>query len=260
MTNILIIPDAHSHPEFDNDRFEYIGHHIVKTKPDKVICIGDFADLPSLSSYDKGTKGFEGRRYVKDLECVHDAQERLFRPIKDFNRQKKRNKEKQYKPEYVMCLGNHCDRISRAVNCQPELDGAIGLHDLEYEKYWEVIPFREAYHTEGIAFSHYFASGVAARPISGEHIAASLCNKLHQSAVQGHSHLFNHAERTRPDGQKIFGLSVGCISHPDQVEGWNRDTSHLWWRGIVELNECDGLGYYDQIVATTLRKLERDYG
>jgi hypothetical protein len=216
--------------------------------------------MPSLSSYDKGTKGFEGRRYKKDVEAVHDALEKLHAPIDRYNNRRQKNKEKQYKPRWVMTLGNHEDRINRVTNSSAELDGTIGIFDLKYEEYgWEVHDFQVPVVIDGIAYAHYFCSGVSGRPISGEHIAASLCNKLHHSAVQGHSHLFNHAERTRPDEMKIFGMSVGCFSHPEQIEGWNRAIHYLWWRGIVILDDCDGEGYYDEIRAITLRKLMRDY-
>lgn len=159
-----------------------------------------------------------------------------------------------------MCLGNHEDRIDRAVNSAPELDGAISMKDLHYEKYgWKITPFKGCLSLEGINFSHYFTSGVAGRPISSAHIGHQLVSKLHCSAVQGHSHLYNHAEQTRPDGQKIFGLSAGCFSHPHYSESWCRDTEYNWWRGVVTLNGLDGEGYYDDIHAVTQRKLLRDY-
>jgi predicted phosphodiesterase len=219
--NMLIIPDAHAAPEYDSDRFTALGNYIVKHKPEIIVCLGDFADMPSLSSY---------------------------------------NKEKQYKPRLFMCLGNHEDRIDRAVNSAPELEGAISIKDLQYEKFgWKLTPFKRTLTIEGIIFSHYFTSGVAGRPISSSHIGHQLVSKLHCSAVQGHSHLYNHAEQTRPDGQKIFGLSAGCFSHPHYSESWCRDTEYTWWRGVVSLNGLDGEGYYDEINAVTQRKLLREY-
>ncbi len=47
-----------------------------------VINGGDFADMPSLSSYDIGKKTFEGRRYKADIEAAHSAMEALLAPIK----------------------------------------------------------------------------------------------------------------------------------------------------------------------------------
>ena len=221
--NLLVIGDPHAHPDYDNSRFTALGKYIAREKPQIIVCIGDMADMPSLSSYDRGTKGFEGRGY---------------------------------KPKLHMCMGNHEDRIVRAVNTSPELDGAIGLHDLKYEDFgWKVTPFKRSVVIQGISFSHYFTSGVAGRPISSVHIGHALVTKLHCSAVQGHSHLFNHSEQTRPDGQKIFGLSVGCYSHPKYTESWCQDTEYQWWRGVIMLEGLDGEGYYNGIRAVTQRSI-----
>jgi len=256
----LVIPDPHAHPEYDNDRFTALSRFILAEKPDVILCIGDFADMPSLSSYDRGTKGFEGRRYKRDVEAVTDAQARLVNPIRKYIERRRKGPSERYSPRFVMCLGNHEDRISRAVNSQPELDGAIGIHDLQFEHFgWEVIPFQSPIVIDGIAYCHYFASGVAGRPISGENIGKTLVAKNLMSSIQGHSHIFDHSERTRADGQKLFGMSVGCYSHPDMKEGWNTATEHMWWRGVVILEEVDGLGYYDDIRAVTMRKILRDY-
>ena len=213
--NLLVIGDPHAHPDYDNKRFTDLGRFIVRTRPDIVVCIGDMADMPSLSMYDKGTK-----------------------------------------PKFHMTLGNHEDRIDRAVNSTPELDGAIGLQDLQYEKFgWNVTPFKKSVTIKGITFSHYFTSGVGGRPISSVHIGHALVSKLHCSAVQGHSHLYNHSEQTRPDGQKIFGLSAGCYSHPEYRETWCKDTEYQWWRGLIMLEGLDGEGYYNSIRAITQRSI-----
>jgi predicted phosphodiesterase len=246
--NLLVIGDPHAHPDYDNSRFTTLGKYIAREKPQIIVCIGDMADMPSLSSYDRGTKGFEGRRYKKDVSAVIDAQKKLFTPI---------NRVRGYKPKLHMCMGNHEDRIVRAVNTTPELDGAIGLHDLKYEDFgWKVTPFKRSVVIQGISFSHYFTSGVAGRPISSVHIGHALVTKLHCSAVQGHSHLFNHSEQTRPDGQKIFGLSAGCYSHPKYTESWCQDTEYQWWRGVIMLEGLDGEGYYNELRAVTQRSLK----
>ena len=253
MTTHLIIPDAHAHPNYDNKRFTYLGKLIGRVKPDVVINIGDMADLPSLSSYDKGTKGFEGRRFQKDIDAVTEAQELMFAAMP----------KKKKRPRFVMCLGNHEDRITRAINASSELEGLRGfsLKALEYETFgWEVVPFRKSIQINGISYCHYFPSGIKGLPISGEHIGSSMCNKLHMSAVQGHSHLFNTTERTRPDGQKIFGLSVGCYVHPKYRETWCMAQEPMWWRGIVILSHLDNHGYYDILEAITLRRLTAEFG
>lgn len=245
--NLLIIGDPHAHPSYDNSRFTALGRFIAKEKPHAIVCIGDMADMPSLSSYDRGTKGFEGRRYQKDIAATIDAQEKLLAPVR---------RVRSYRPKLYMTLGNHEDRITRAVNANPELEGSIDLEDLRYKEFgWKVTPFKKSVTIKGITFSHYFSSGVAGRPISSVHIGYAMVSKLHCSTVQGHSHLYNHAEQTRPDGQKIFGLAAGCYSHPDYTESWCQDTEYQWWRGVIMLEGLDGEGYYNGIRAITQRSL-----
>jgi len=234
---ILVIPDAHAHPDYDNLRFASLGQLIVDEKPDIIVCIGDFADMPSLSSYDRGTRGFEGRRYHRDIDAAQDAMSKLLAPTLEYNEKRRKAKKRRYRPKKVMCLGNHEARIDKATQSSSELYGTISTADLGYEGHgWEVYPFMERVFIEGIAFSHYFASGVMNRPIGGEHIGNSLLSKNYMSSVQGHSHLYNHAIRTRADGQKMHGLAVGCFVHPEYTESWCAGARHLWWEGVLILD------------------------
>lgn len=248
MTSHLIIPDAHARHDYDNKRFSALGKLINELHPTKVICIGDFADMPSLSSYDHGKLSFEGRSFRKDCDATRDAQDKIFRHV-------------TYNPKLYMLLGNHDGgRIERAVQDSRELEGTVDVSKLGYEEYgWRVSPFQEAVTIDGIAYCHYFVSGVAGRAISGENIGKTLCNKLHTSAVQGHSHIFDHSERTRVDAQKLFGMAVGCYTHPEMVEGWSRSIIRMWWRGIVFLGSVDGAGYYDELRLLTMRKIMKDF-
>ena len=58
-----VLPDIQAKPGQDFSFLTAIGEYLVEKQPDRWICIGDFADMPSLSSYDVGKKSFEGRRY-----------------------------------------------------------------------------------------------------------------------------------------------------------------------------------------------------
>ncbi len=252
----LIIGDCHATPDLDNFRFRALGNFIVAHQPDIIIQMGDLADMPSLSSYDVGKASFEGRRYKNDIASVVDAQEELWAPYHRYSRRTHR-----YRPRRIYIGGNHdWGRINTAINLDPKLEGVIGVQDLQLEKFgWEIYPFQEPAYVDGIAYSHFFASGVSGRPISGESVGRTLCTKLHTSAVVGHNHCLDHAERTTATGAKIFGLSVGCYTHPKMIADWNRGTFQMWWRGVVMLEDCDGKGYYDQLTVTTQRKIMREY-
>lgn len=238
MTTHLIIPDPHAHPDFDNSRFTDLGNLVADLKPDHVICIGDWADMPSLSSYDRGTRGFEGRRYTADIAAVVDAQEKFFSPIK---------LRKRKLPKFWMLEGNHEHRINRAINTNhTQLEGIISQSDLRYKDFgWEVIPYDGStpgvLELEGVAYSHYFTSGVMGRPIGGEHPAYQLLTKQYQSCTQGHIHTTDYCVRTNAVNQFIHGLIVGC--YIDYYADWAGNANHMWWKGVIFKDNVDDGNY-----------------
>ena len=98
MRKHLIIPDSHALPGEDLRRYEWIGELIMEEMPDVIVDIGDWWDMASLCSYDKGTKSFEGRRYKEDVEVGHKAAELAFGPIIKHNNTLARKKKKKYLP------------------------------------------------------------------------------------------------------------------------------------------------------------------
>lgn len=241
MNTHLVIPDPHAKHGVNNDRFELAGKLALDRKPDYIWNMGDWFDMPSLSSYDKGRKSFEGRRYHQDIAAGRDALKRFAEPIEAFNRSKRKNGKKQYRPSKKSLIGNHEERIIRACEISPELAGTLSYADFGFEEYgWEVHNFLEVVNVDGINFSHYFASGVLGRAIGGEHPAASLLKKQFESCVAGHLHLRDFAQRTTASGNTICGLLAGCFfEHYEQYAG---PANNMWWRGLVMLHEAkDGI-------------------
>lgn len=260
MTSLLIIPDTHAHPDYDNERFSWLGEFILDQRPDTIVCLGDFADMPSLSSYDKGTRSFEGRRYRRDIESSLDAQDKLFDAVGQYNARQARNKKQQYHPRTVMLGGNHEEgRISKVTQMHPELHDTIDIRDLAFGLYWkEYIPYKEIGFVEGFALSHYFVSGLMGRPIGGENAAKSLLAKQGMSCIAGHSHLLDFAVRTRADGKKMMGLVGGCYVHPEMVEGWNANTASLWWNGVTLLEAVED-GWSENVSFISQETLKNRY-
>lgn len=234
MQKHLIIPDSHAMPGINNDRFEWLGKLIIEEKPNKVINIGDFADMPSLCSYEKGKRSFEGRRYKKDCEAVIDAQKRLFEPITQY----KKSKKVSLNFELHMTLGNHDEgRINRATQLDPILFGTIGVEDLKYAEFgWKTYPYKEIVNIDGIFYSHFFTKGVMDSPISGTTatLGANIVKEMKDNAICGHSHLLSYCNAVLPDGRKIIGLSSGCYFE-HKVDYVSNKSQQEWWRGITVL-------------------------
>jgi hypothetical protein len=251
---ILVIPDVQAKPGVDLDHLNWVGKLIVDKQPDVVVQIGDFADMPSLSSYDVGKKSFEGRRYRDDVEAVIEAQGMLLNPLFQLQDRQLRNKQKQYKPRLVMTLGNHDERILRAINNDAKLDGVLSISDLKYEEFgWEVHPFLSVVSIDGVCFSHYFTSGVAGRPVTSPN---ALITKKHVSCVMGHVQQDGIASQYTADGRRITGLFAGaCYLHDEEYMG---PQGNVHWRGCWMLNDVQD-GEFEPM-QLSLRYLEKKYG
>jgi len=250
---ILCIPDAQVKEGVPLEHLTWAGKAIVDYKPDVVVNLGDFADMPSLSTHDKaGSKYFEGKRYTKDVDIVKTAMAMLLKPLKDEQMRLKRNKEKLYKPRMVMLLGNHENRINRAINNNPMLDGLISTKDLGYESDWEVYDFLSPVFLSGVGFNHYFPVGAMGRPASSPSVIIS---KLHMSCVAGHQQGRSVAYGKRADGKSVCSIIAG--SYYLHSEEYMDQLSNKHWRGLVMLNEVQD-GQFDEMFLS-IDYLKRKY-
>jgi hypothetical protein len=248
----LIIPDSHAHYKHHNKRAEWLGELIADIKPDVVVNIGDCWDMPSLSSYDRGRRSFQGRSYRADIDAGLDFNERLWSRV---------TRRKKKLPRTVFLEGNHEHRIHRAIDLQPELDGAIGYSDLNLSEWYDDIVLYEGstpgyIEIDGITYAHYFISGVAGRPVGGEHPATSLITKKLSSATQGHLHLADWSTRMSLNGNRIMGCFVGC--YQDYISDWAGVISNLWWNGVVIKRNVENGCYDPEFVS--LSRIRKEYG
>ncbi len=240
---ILVIPDGQIKPDVPTDHLADIGRYIADKRPDVIVNIGDFADMPSLSSYDKGKRSFEGRRYRADIDSVKRGMDILMGPVV---------KTTGYDPRLIMTLGNHEERINRATELQPEYHGLISIDDLCYEDYgWEVNEFLKVVVVNGVAFSHYFASGPMLRPIGS---AKALLTKKHMSCVAGHQQTFDSANAVRADGVMLTAVIAGAsYQHKESYLG---PQGNKHFRGILMLNDVRKGGEFE-LMAVSLNHLKK---
>lgn len=250
---IAVIPDVQVEPGQDFTFLNKIGQYLTEKQPDVIVQIGDFADLPSLSSYDVGKKAFEGRRYTNDVEAVHEAMDTLLSPIRNYNEAAARHHKQRYRPRMVLTLGNHCDRINRAINNDAKLEGLISIDDLKYKEFgWEVYPFLDVVVIGGVAFSHYFTTGAMGRPASS---AQAQLNKKFMSCVAGHQQGLQIATGYRADGQRLTSVIAGsCYPHDMDYMG-KQQNAH--WRGMLVLHEVSD-GSFD-LMPVSLDYINRKY-
>lgn len=234
-TKILVIPDVQAKPGDDFTFLNNIGKYIVHKQPDVIVQIGDFADMPSLSSYDVGKKSFEGRRYRNDIIAAQVAMGALLAPLEAYNERQRKNGKKQYKPRQILTLGNHENRINRAVENDPKLEGMLSIKDLSYVDYgWEQYDFQDVVVVDGVAFSHYFVTGVAGRPASS---AAAQFRKCNMSCVSGHQQGLQIHTGNRADGKLLTSVIAGsCYEHQEEYMG---PQGNKHFRGVIMLHDVD---------------------
>ena len=251
---IAVIPDVQAKPGNDFSFLTAIGNYIVAKRPDVIVQIGDFADMPSLSSYDVGKKQFEGRRYKADIEASHSAMEALLQPIEHYNNKARANHKERYLPRRILTLGNHEQRITRCVECDPKLEGVLSLQDLRYKEYgWEVYNFLEVVVVNNIAFSHYFTTGQMGRPCTS---ANMMLTKKHMSCIAGHQQGLQLATSYRADGERLTGIIAGsCYEHDEAYLG---PQGNKHFRGIVMLHEVTDSGAFD-VMPVSIKYLKENY-
>lgn len=257
--SLLVIPDAHAMPNVPNDRFTLLGKYIAHKQPEVIVCLGDFGDMQALSSYDVGKKKAEGKRVSDDFKAVVDAQEKMFREINRLNIRLKKAKKALYKPELYMCLGNHENRINRAVNDDPKMYGMYGIENLKYEQFgWKVIPFLKALTLEGVSFIHYWPNAMN-RPINS---VTTIMGIPGGSKISGHSHVWDQRRDGRVSPKVV--LVAGCFLDPEtQIEGDAMDYTfevvrQAWYNGLFLLHEVENGNCLP--VPITYRWLNETYG
>lgn len=206
---------------------------------------GDHADMPSLSSYDKGKRDFEGRRYNKDIDAAREGMEALVTPIR---------KARGYNPKMVLTMGNHEERIMWAIQRSPELEGLISFDDLEYEKFgWDVIPYKHWSKIDGIYYSHLFDNPDS---LTGTSLSGTVENRLNKLGI---SHTQGHQQKRQYGSRHVLDRTIHCLvsgaSYPHQ-EKYLGPQGNEHWRGIVWKTEVKN-GDYSPLFVTTKYLLRR---
>lgn len=252
MTVHMIVPDTQVKPGADVSHLHWAGKYAAEKKPDVIIHLGDHWDMPSLSSYDVGTKSFEGRRYRLDVDAGNYAMQVFLEPILQERNRLVEGHRQRWNPRLVFLLGNHEHRIERAVNKDPKLDGLLTYDDLDLQ-HWEVLPFLQPVLVDGVAYCHYFTSGVMGRPVPN---AKLMLQKKHMSCVMGHVQDRDIAFSRRADGTRMTGLFAGIYYQHDE-EYLNPQTNGSW-RGIWMLHEVSD-GSFDEM-PVSMMYLKKKYG
>jgi hypothetical protein len=241
---LIFVPDLQIKEGVPLQHLKAIGNYIADKKPDNVVFAGDNADMPSLSSYDRGKLCFEGRRYRSDVQSTSDGMALLMNPIL-------RERSKGWDVEIDLTYGNHEERILRAVQEDSRLEGLMSLADLNYEKLGITChEFLKVIVRNGAAFSHYFpraASGSVFQSKRGAPNAKAQLVREGRSAFAGHQQgLDMHCQSL--GGRLQWGIIAGSAYLHD--EGFLTPQGNAHWRGIVVAHEMHGDGSLNPMIVS----------
>jgi len=196
--------------------------------------------MESLSSYDRGKREMEGRRYSRDVEAANVGFDLLNLPLTRLNKQRRKNKERQWQPRGKrILLGNHENRINVAVSLDAKLDGTISVDDLNYGDHgWTVHDFLEVEVIDGVAYSHYFQNSSNGRPVSGQ--IETRIKTIGCSFVQGHQQGLKVGMVESVAGRRRGIVAGSCYLHDEDYRG---PQGRGEWRGILVLHEVAGGDY-----------------
>jgi hypothetical protein len=221
---ICAIGDAHDSPHIPNkERFEWIGAHIRKTKPDVVLQIGDFATLDSLNAHD-GNETWKGKfkpTFKEDVESLSEALGAM----------------NVSGPELHMTEGNHERRASIFENNHPETHGTMHakLIDIFRAHGWGVSPYGFIQKYGGVGFVHA-ALNAMGKTYGGKNAENTIANDSQFDVVIGHSHRSRVVRMPKiGENNHVTVLNLGCALPDGFIENYAKHSTTGWSYGIYDL-------------------------
>lgn len=230
-----VIPDVQVRPGDVTDHLDWIAADIIRRKPGVIVCIGDFWDLPSMSSYSPpGGLEKENSRIRRDIDAGTEALQKITVPVwKEVKRLADAHK-RRWNPRLVFTEGNHEHRIARLAQQDARFEGVVGTHLLPVEECgFERHKFLEPVEIDGIFYTHFWQSAMSPRPIGGT--IDNRLNKLCVSFVCGHEQGLRYGSRPLATGKTLHGIVAGsCYLGTESYRG---PQARNEWRGTVVLHD-----------------------
>ena len=251
----MVIPDCQVKPGVNTDHLVWAARAAVKYLPDVIVNIGDFWDLPSLSTHNApGSMEAEGARVLADIQAGNAAFERFVGPIRAEQERRLRNRDRHWNPRCEFLFGNHENRLSRAVDKDPKFESLLTLDAMKTPGF-NRNDFLRIVNIDGIKYCHFFPNPLSGRPIGGT--IPNRLNHIGGSFVQGHQQGFQYGCKQYPD-KVAHGLVCGRFyAHQERYRPG--DVQDCEWNGIVFLNEVRNNGDFD-LMPLSFNYLESTFG
>jgi hypothetical protein len=228
---IGLYPDAHVKPGHDQRPVAAIAKWFAHEGVDLIINIGDFSDMPSLSSYAKGKAEIEGKRIATDLAYTDEMLDHF-----NYNLY-------GHQCDKIITLGNHEERLDRLQSDEPQLEGAFGDDPFSYHAHgYYVYDYLDIVRVNGVSFSHAFINPTSLMGTIQGGSADIRMKNIGFPHVAGHQHgPLIHGQRMLGDGTPLSTLILGC-AHTENHSYWGKGKDV--YRGAAVLRNVRN-GSYD---------------
>lgn len=195
---VLVIPDAQV-PQHNLASWKVILNFAKFYKPTKVIILGDFANLDSLSSYQR-LSPHEGTILSEDIKSVNKVLDEL---DKATPKAKKiyllGNHEKRYE---IYKLNNWCKEVRHQAE-MTSIEEELNFEDRGYKS----IEYGGVYELGHALFTHGW--------YANQYHAAKTLRRFFKNIYYGHAHNWQAFSVLGIDGQPVEAVSCGCICRSD---------------------------------------------
>jgi hypothetical protein len=246
---VVGIGDVHAKPGRSTEHLTWAGRHAAKTKPDRIISIGDWLSLDSCSMHPaKGSyKDHDRPSFSQDIEAGEESLEAF---------------DKECPGDQIprdITLGNHEERAWTRANLDPKIADDFPLRvEQTFLRYrWKTHRFGEMFYYGGVGFTHV-PIGATGRPYGGKHSENTIGNDATHSLVWGHDHRyrFKTLGKIGPNN-KISLCNLGTLMPYGVIEDYSVGTTG-WSYGLVDLRIQAGLIVSAKFV--DVRELSEMYG
>lgn len=226
-TRVLCVGDTHDSPRLpDKSRFRWIARHAAKTRPDRIVHIGDFGDWHSCSRHEQaGSMGYACKpSFRQDIESCEEALTAIYKVIGS---------------DIPMDLteGNHEGWVQSYEETHPTLEGGFyqQMQDLWARYGWRPHKYGEYLFIDGTAFTHV-PRNILGKPYGGKNIENAIGNDATFSVVCGHTHRggYKRVPKIGP-AQSIEVLNLGSAMPQDWVAPYAQLATTGWTYGVYDL-------------------------
>ena len=252
MTYDLVFMDAHTHPNDNFRRFDWLGQMILEDKPRSVISLGDFYSLDSMSTYDTRP----ATSLHEDIQAGIEAQRRMFQPISEWNQRRQASKHGPHRMLKVKIKGNHEERSDRAKKRDPMgFSSVVDFNELAgYNVFWdEVYEYGEIVRINGVDYTHCVL-GIMGRALS----LTSVSKQTSHHLIQGHQHSLQTVTVPVPGGVR-FIMSGPAFMEDQYVPGYAEGKHRGWSYGLLKVRP-EGPTEAPSVEYISMKELERRYG